>query len=172
MKIIAVLGISGVGKSTLVEKVANRKGLLHLKASDLIKARLTQTSEQLRQGAVLDNQALMIAEFADRIAAADEDIIVFDGHSLIDTPKGLLEIPFYVFEVIRPSAFIFVEDTSDLIAQRRVGDAGRVRPMRSSAELAHHQALAKGRTASFAQSLGVPLYVLAPSDVEGFLMIL
>jgi adenylate kinase len=73
VKIIAVLGISGVGKSTLVAKAAGQKGLLHLKASDLIKARLArpQSSEQLRQGPVLNNQARMLAEFANRIAATD-----------------------------------------------------------------------------------------------------
>jgi adenylate kinase family enzyme len=55
MKVIAVLGLSGVGKTMLVNRVSEQKELLHLTASDLIKARLAQTSEQLRKGAVADN---------------------------------------------------------------------------------------------------------------------
>jgi adenylate kinase len=174
MKIIAVLGISGVGKSNLVEKAAQQRNLLHLKASDLIKARLAwpQSSEQLRQGTVLDNQAHMLAEFADRIAATDHNIIVFDGHGLIDSPGGLVEIPLSVFRAIQPNAIVFVEDVPAVIATRRTADTDRVRPARSVIELAQQQSLAKVRAAYFAQSLGVPSHAITAADTTGFVALL
>ncbi len=171
MKVIAVLGISGVSKSTLVEKAAEHRGLLHLKASDLIKARMAQSSEQLRQGAVLDNQALMLAKFSERAATTNHDTIVFGGHSLIDTPNGLLDIPLSVFEAIKPDAIVFVEDAPDTIAARRTMDISRVRPARSGVELVQHQSLAKVRAAFFAQSLDVPLHTIAPDDVAELLAV-
>ncbi len=172
MKVVAVLGLSGVGKSTLVRKAGERKNILHLVASDLIKARLSQTSEQLRQGAVWDNQALMLAEFADRLKNAGSTTIVFDGHSIIDTPDGLLEIPLSVFQAISPSAIVFIEAWPEVIAQRRASDTGRTRPARSAAELAQHQEIAKRRASLFAAELGAPFVAIASDDVEHFLALL
>jgi len=38
IQVIAIVGISGVGKSTLIRQMQERQPLLHLQASDLIKA--------------------------------------------------------------------------------------------------------------------------------------
>lgn len=63
---IAILGLSGVGKSTLIGKIRDTVPLLHLQASALIKAeqahreKSPDSSEALRTGAVIDNQLLMV----------------------------------------------------------------------------------------------------------------
>jgi len=126
LKVVAVVGIYGVGKSRIVDCAGRRVPLLHLKASDLIKARLAQpqTSEQLRRGAVLANQQLMLEEFAARVAASDQSTVIFDGHSLIDTPAGLLEIPLAVFVAIKPDLIVFIEDVPETIHARRAADTG------------------------------------------------
>jgi adenylate kinase len=172
MTIIAVLGLSGVGKSTLIRNAGLRRELLHLSASELIKARLAHTSEQLRRGAVLDNQSLMLAEFADRVANAGATPVVFDGHTIIDTPAGLLEIPLNIFQAIAPSAIVFVASEPKTIAKRRAADTGRVRPERSIGDLAKHQDLALARARYFSDELKVPFHIIASDSVEELLVLL
>ena len=64
-----LVGLSGVGKSTLLKKVGKRVSFLHLQASHLIQNELvfqtsvTQTSEQLRNGPIINNQAHLISAF-------------------------------------------------------------------------------------------------------------
>lgn len=66
---IAFVGISGVGKSTFLKTVMSTTPFLHLEASKLIKEELAlvqqqiQTSEELRTGAVLGNQELLVRAF-------------------------------------------------------------------------------------------------------------
>jgi adenylate kinase len=170
--VVAVLGLSGVGKSRLVRLAAAKRDLFHLSASDLIKARLAHTSEELRKGAVLDNQALMLSEFADRVAAAGDTPVVFDGHSIIDTPAGLLDIPLAVFQAIDPAAIVYITADPKVIEQRRCGDSGRVRPQRSADDLANHQALALARARYFAAELGIPFHVLTSDGVDAFTALL
>jgi adenylate kinase len=174
MRSVAVIGVSGVGKSTLVERAAKHAPLLHLKASDLIKARLVtqQSSEQLRRGAVLDNQQLMLKEFAARVAACDQGTVVFDGHSIIDTPGGLVEIPLTVFAAMKLDLIIFVEAVPEAIYSRRAADASRVRPARTASTLEGQQQRARNRAATFASKLHIPFHVIASDDVAALLALI
>jgi adenylate kinase len=169
---VAVLGLSGVGKSMLIRLATEQRDLIHLSASDLIKASLTHTSEELRRGAVLDNQAIMLAEFADRVAAAGELPVVFDGHSIIDTPAGLLDIPLAVFQAINPAAIVYVAADPKLIEQRRRGDSRRVRPERNADDLAKHQELALARARYFAAELEIPFHLAASDNVDALIALL
>jgi len=170
--VVAVLGLSGVGKSTLVGLAATQRNLIHLSASDLIKARLAHSSEELRTGAVLDNQALMLSEFGDLVTAAGDMPVVFDGHSIIDTPAGLLDIPLAVFQAINPAAIVYIAADPTLIQQRRHGDSGRVRPERSADDLAKHQELALARARYFAAELGIPFHILTSDSVDALIALL
>ena len=73
---------------------------------------------------MLANQQLMLEEFAARVAASDQSTVIFDGHSLIDTPAGLLEIPLAVFVAIKPDLIVFIEDVPETIHARRAADTG------------------------------------------------
>lgn len=169
MRVAAVLGISGVGKSSLIAAVAHHVNLLHLTASGLIKAQLAQaqTSEQLRAGPVVNNQQLMLREFARRAAAAEQPLIVFDGHNLIDTPTGFVDIPDTVFAALNLNALVFIEDAPETIAGRREADRSRPRPLRSTGELAGQQERAKHMAARVAGELGIPFLVVRSGDVAG-----
>src|SRR5690242_897384 len=144
MRRIALLGLSGVGKSTLLRALAGRVAFIHLQASDLIKAEQAfrdaqlQSSEALRTGAVLENQALLIAGFH-RVAESATAPIVFDGHSVIDGRDGLIEIPGGVFAALDLAAISFLQADPVTIAARRSHDTVRQRPLRDEATLAEHQ---------------------------------
>ena len=98
--VIGVFGISGVGKSWLVAKVAScLPGTLHLQGSTLIKQGLADpsvSSEMLRLASgdhIIANQQILVAMFNRVIAAHPSNLVLFDGHLLIDTAAQMMEIP-------------------------------------------------------------------------------
>ncbi|BBF70622.1 ATP-binding protein [Sphingomonas bisphenolicum] len=173
-KRIAILGLSGVGKSTLIGKIRETVPLLHLQASALIKAeqahreRSPDSSEALRTGAVIDNQLLMIAAYR-REAAATDLPIVFDGHSIIDGRDGLIEIPASVFAELELDAIFYMAADPHVIAERRRADVGRERPHRDVATLEQHQHLAEAKARCIAQDLGRPFIFIADGEVSSVL---
>lgn len=162
---VALLGLSGVGKSTLIGRVAVHTPLLHLQASSLIKAeqqhrtQAPDSSETLRTGPVLENQALMIAAF-ERLTRTTILPVVFDGHSLIDSRDGLLEIPSTVFAALSLDAIAFLAADPANIFERRRLDAGRERPARDLVTLAQHQSLAETVARRIANDIGRPFHLL------------
>ena len=140
---IALLGLSGVGKTTMLNRLSGQVAFTHLEASRLIKAEqarrsiAAQSSEALRTGPVLDNQALLVAGFKHEARSIDGSI-VFDGHSVIDGGNGLIKIPADVFASLELQAICVLQAApADILARRR-GDAARTRPARSVDALAEH----------------------------------
>ena len=173
INVVAVFGLSGVGKSWLSARFAESHGLLHLQASHLLKnataarSGVQTTSEQLRTGAVIDNQELLISAFqAERQAATKA--ILFDGHCLIDGKAGLIDIPASVIEAIAPCGIIFVHAEPATIFDRRVADTSRERPSRSAAELHDHQERARAICTSYAEGLKLPMHTVEAGDETGF----
>lgn len=169
MSRIAVLGLSGVGKSTLLRGLAQHVAFTHLQAGELIKieqafrAELPQSSEELRIGPVLDNQALLVAGFL-RVAAQTELPIIFDGHSVIDGRDGLIEIPTEVFRALNLNAICFLHAAPSDIAIRRLRDLSRQRPCRHEQELDEHQQIAIAAARRIANELGCPFHLVTSDD--------
>lgn len=168
---ISVLGLSGVGKSTLIGRIQETIPLVHLQASGLIKAEQAYraqnpgTSEALRTGAVIDNQALMIAAFQ-REAAATKLPIIFDGHSVIDGSDGLIEIPSTVFRELGLDAICFLAADPYLIAERRRADVERKRPFRDVATLQDHQKIAEAAARRIATEVERPFIYIADGKID------
>lgn len=168
---IALLGISGVGKSTLIGRLGERLPVLHLQASALIKAEQAyraqhpDSSEMLRTGAVIDNQELMIAAFL-RETFGSEIPVVFDGHSIIDGREGLIEIPAGVFAALNLDAICFLSADPEEIAERRRMDVHRPRPTRDAATLTEHQRIAREAAQRIAATLGCPFAEISSNELE------
>lgn len=144
---VAVLGLSGVGKSTLIKQVQLSTPAIHLQASTLIKSeqefrsQRSEDSEALRTGDVLDNQGLLIAAF--HRATKDVNLpIIFDGHSIIDGRDGLIAVPSSVFREFGLNAIYFLGADPEAIAERRRNDVDRDRPFRDVETLKKQQELA------------------------------
>jgi adenylate kinase len=169
VRVIALVGLSGVGKSTLLREAAHDVSLRHLQASELIKAELraaashSASSEDLRLGSVLDNQSLLISGFA-RATSDFPDLVVFDGHTIIDGANGLIEIPADVFAALQISHIVFLEGNPDQIVLQRRNDTTRSRPILSPEELAYQQRLAIAVAKRISQDLGVPLTMIGTWD--------
>lgn len=170
-KVVAVVGLSGVGKTSLITRIASELPLKHIQASTIIKQeqamRQTEalTSEQLRLGDVLQNQFLLIDGFHRAIGGTDK-LIVLDGHVLIDGRDGVVEVPTDVFRRIGCQQFLIIEDEANRIYERRRSDSSRSRPVRSLAELCDQQRHSTQWAKQIASELCIRCSVLRPSDIS------
>lgn len=166
MNRVALVGISGVGKSTFLRRLSKEISFTHLEASTLLKeeVQLRQatkpTSEDLRLGAVLDNQNLLNCAF-DRHVNDLDGLVVLDGHTIIDTGAELQEVPVSVFEKMHLDAFFFLQDDPCKILSRREADSTRNRPERNIDEITEHQSKAILTTARIAHAMRIPCTILS-----------
>lgn len=173
VEVVAVFGLSGVGKSWLISRFVRQHAFVHVQASQLLRdaksasTGVDVTSEELRTGTVLDNQALLIRAFRAR-CAAETTPIIFDGHCVIDSSDELIEIPVSVIGALRPSGLIFIADDPKLIVARRSADQTRERPSRTTDELTSHQHRALDLFAIYAQHLGLKPMVVNAGDEVAF----
>lgn len=176
-QVVAIVGLSGVGKSTLIGRVANRIPLQHLQASDLIKAEqayrnaIVSNSEELRLGAVLDNQRLLIEGFK-RATRPGDGLIVFDGHAVIFGAQTVTEIPSAVFDAVGCRHIIVAQADPAILHERRLKDEHRVRPNVDIEILAWQQQHAKAVAARIAADLTIPLSNIAADDADEAIRIL
>jgi adenylate kinase len=171
-QVVAVVGLSGVGKSTALEAAHASLAFEHLQASALIKAereRWRQAKidhDALREANINDNQALLVGGF--RHTAPKAGLVILDGHTVIDTPDGLVEIEPKVFRMLGVSRFVVLTEEPEEIYRRRSADPGRKRPMRSVDELRQQQERSILVAHRAALDLRVPLVVLVCQGVQDF----
>jgi len=167
--VVAVVGISGVGKTTLVRELADRIPIKHLQASALIKAEQARlglsacTSEELRVGPVIDNQSLLVSGFRNALTVSD-GAVVFDGHVMIDAGDRIIEVPDSVFADLGCDHIVVITEDPEIIARRRARDVARQRPVRSVSQISSQQHLSVEIAKRIAQSLGIPCTVIRSAD--------
>lgn len=112
--IVVVAGISGVGKSWMLDQAFGSANVQILSASELISAEIGRNADfisvahdQLRERDIDANQRALSDGFA-RSIDLTASAVALDAHVAIDTPKGLTFIPAEVFERIGPDLMVFV----------------------------------------------------------------
>ncbi len=174
--VVAVVGLSGVGKSTLLTSVRTSVSFVHLRASSLIKDELdfqqqkAFTHDTLREAPIDNNQVLLIAAF--RRLAPNSGLVVLDGHVMIDTPNGLVEIGPETFRALEVCHFVVLTARPEVIFQRRANDAGRRRPSRSVSELGGQQEKLLVTTQLLGEAIGAQVTELESSDFVGLTTLL
>lgn len=170
--LIALLGISGVGKSHLARLLLRtRPDLLRLSASSLLKSRLHTTGERLRTAsgpAVASNQfALVDALAAAREGAWDRPVIL-EAHAVIDNDRELVDVPLQVMEAMGVSGILSLVAQPDTILARRAHDH-RLRPERTALELTAQQERSRSMARHYAVGLNVPIAEVDSADVASSL---
>ena len=166
-KVIAVFGLSGVGKSTTLERVvAESEGLATVvNAGVLIRRQMLndESGETLRLLPAEDiqhNQEILVEELARERSTINAQVLLLDGHCVIDNGDRLVPIPVEIIERLNLAALVFVQDEAGKIRARRLTDEKRTRPDLSPTELAKQQEQALEICASYASELGLPLTIV------------
>ena len=135
-KRIIIVGIPGVGKTTLVSKVVEL--LKSKKISVNVSIFGTVMFEEAKKNGIKDRDDLrklsvpeqkkLQSMAAKKIASMTDDIVIVDTHAFIATKEGFYPgLPHNVLEILTPDSFIMISARPEEIYNRRMKDTTRNR---------------------------------------------
>ena len=135
-KRVIIVGIPGVGKTTLVSKVVEllREKKISVNVSifgtvmfeEAKKSGITNRDD-LRKLSVPEQKKLQ-SNAAKKIASINDDIVIVDTHAFIATKEGFYPgLPHNVLEILMPDSFIMISARPEEIYNRRMKDTTRNR---------------------------------------------
>ena len=135
-KKVIVVGIPGVGKTTLVSKIVE---LLKSKQKSVsVHSFGTVMYEEARKNGIKDRDELRKLTMeqqknlqkiaAEKLSRLGDDLVIIDTHAFISTNAGFYPgLPNHVLQIIKPSNFISVSARPEEIYNRRMKDTTRNR---------------------------------------------
>lgn len=134
--VAVIFGIPGVGKSTIVDMVKDKLGLIYIHPGntmfEIAKERgIVSEVDQMRK-LRLNIQRELQEQMAERVAELirnnpDRSFII-DTHAIVKTPQGFFPgLRSAFFNLIKPDIYLVVESDPNEIYQRRVSDSSRTR---------------------------------------------
>ncbi len=167
---VVVVGIPGVGKSTVVEKVrAGMKGSTlvtfgTVMFEEAVRLKWAKDRDQLRKLPV-EKQKKLQTIAATRIARMKEKAVFVDTHLFIRTKEGFWPgLPFEVVRALKPTHLVLVEATSEEIAARRAADRSRSRDALAGEDLSAELALGRSFLTVSSTLTGAPMLIVANHD--------
>ena len=137
-KKIVIVGIPGVGKTTVVTKVfdilnSKNKSVSVVSFGNLMFEEALKYGikdrDDLRKLSISQQQDLQ-KKAAERIAKLNDNVIIIDTHAFITTQAGFYPgLPDYVIKIIKPSNFISISARPEVIFNRRKQDETRQRDL-------------------------------------------
>jgi adenylate kinase len=135
-KKIIIVGIPGVGKTTIVSKIVEMLKAKKIGVSvsifgsvmfDEAQKNGIKSRDELRKLSVPEQKKLQSVA-AKRIASLKDDVIIVDTHAFISTKEGFYPgLPQNVLEVLLPDIFIMITARPEEIYNRRMKDTTRNR---------------------------------------------
>lgn len=135
-KRIIIVGIPGVGKTTVVSRVVELLKEKTIKVSvsifgtimfDEAKRKGVQNRDDLRKLSVKEQKELQSLA-ARAIASIADDVVIVDTHAFISTKEGFYPgLPHNVLEILNPDSFIMITARPEEIYNRRMTDTTRSR---------------------------------------------
>jgi len=135
-KKVVIVGIPGVGKTTVVTKVVEI--LKQKNISVTVVSFGTLMFEEAQKNSIKDRDEIRKLTMeqqqkfqklaAERIAKLSDDVVIIDTHAFISTPSGFYPgMPDHVLQIIKPTNFIAVYAKPAIILNRRREDDARQR---------------------------------------------
>ncbi len=135
-KKVIIVGISGVGKTTIVSKVVEMLKAKKISVSVSIfgtvmfeeaKKNGLKSRDDLRKLSVPEQRNLQ-SMAARKIASLSDDAVIVDTHAFIATREGFYPgLPYNVLEILKPDSFIMITARPEEIYNRRMRDTTRNR---------------------------------------------
>jgi hypothetical protein len=119
LKYILLVGVHGVGKTTLLENLKKDVQFVALSISDLIRqaGNKIQSSDKFTKN-IANNQELWKQELAN-YPFNDNDVVILDGHfTLLNNSKEIVELPFSTFDGLEISKIILKTEQPVVIRER------------------------------------------------------
>ncbi|HET6516865.1 MAG TPA: adenylate kinase [Nitrosopumilaceae archaeon] len=135
-KKVVIVGIPGVGKTTVVSKVVE---ILNSKNKSVSVVNYgTVMFEEAQKNGIKDRDELRKLSMeqqqklqklaAEKIAQLNDNAVIIDTHAFISTSSGFYPgMPDYVIKIIKPANFISISARPELIYNRRKSDETRNR---------------------------------------------
>jgi len=168
-KKVIIVGIPGVGKTSLVTKVVelikakNKTASVHSYGTvmlELAKDFGVKNRDELRTLPV-EKQKELQRLAAEKLASLNDDVIFVDTHAFISTKAGFYPgLPNHVIQIIEPTNFIAVTASPDEIHNRRIKDETRNRDTISIEEIKKELAVQDAMLSSCSVLSGSPMKVI------------
>ncbi len=165
-KRIVVVGIPGVGKTSLLAKMLEILGSKHRSVTvisfgttmfDIAKENGVEDRDQLRSLPISEQKELQKAA-ASRIAGRSEQIVIIDTHAFVRSPEGYYPgLPAHVLEIIKPTNFVSVTARPEEIFSRRVSDMTRKRDKVNILDIKKELAVQSGMMSACSVITGSPI---------------
>ena len=135
-KKVVVVGIPGVGKTTLVKKIAviieERNKSVNVTnfgtiMFEVAKENGMKNRDELRKLPISEQKKLQ-KNAAKKLSQIEDDVLIIDTHAFIRTSEGFNPgLPYHVLQIIEPTHFIIVTAKTEEIYNRRMKDETRSR---------------------------------------------
>ena len=135
-KKVVVVGIPGVGKTTLVKKIAaiieERNKSVNVTnfgtiMFEVAKENGMKNRDELRKLPISEQKKLQ-KNTAKKLSQIEDDVLIIDTHAFIRTSEGFNPgLPYHVLQIIEPTHFIIVTAKTEEIYNRRMKDETRSR---------------------------------------------
>lgn len=165
-KKIIIVGIPGVGKTTVVSKVvemlkSKNKSVSVISFGTVMfeeaKKNGIKNRDELRKLSIEQQQKLQKIA-AEQISKQNDNVVIIDTHAFIATPSGFYPgMPDYVIKIIKPSNFISISARPEIIYNRRKQDETRNRDLVSIDTIKKELAVQDAMLSSCSVLSGSPL---------------
>jgi len=165
-KKVVIVGIPGVGKSTLVTKIVE---ILHSRQKSVsVNSFGTLMFEEAQKNGMknrddlrklsMEDQLTLQKKAAQKIAELKDDLVIIDTHTFINTNAGFYPgLPNNILEIIKPSNLISVYARPEEIYNRRMKDSTRQRDLVSIENIKKEMAISDAMLSSCAVFSGSPM---------------
>ena len=168
-KKVVIVGIPGVGKTSLVTKIAelikqkNKTVSVHSYGTIMFeeaKKMGIKNRDELRT-LPIEKQKELQKIAAETISNLSDDVIFIDTHAFISTKAGFYPgLPNYVIQIIQPTNFIAISASPDEIHNRRMKDGTRERDPISIEDIKKELAVQDAMLSSCSVLSGSPMKVI------------
>jgi adenylate kinase len=163
---VVVVGIPGVGKTTVVEKLCSK-----LRGAKLVTFGTLMFEEASRRKWVkgrdemrklpVERQSKLQALAATKISKMTQRIVLVDTHLFIRTKEGFWPgLPFEVARAMKPTHLVLVEASPEEVAARRAADAARARDAVSKEQLELEFQLGRSFLSVSSTITGAPMLIV------------
>lgn len=172
-KRVIIVGIPGVGKTSIVSLVAEKLGHKEIKATVAVFGTVmleeagktgVRNRDELRKLSLAKQRRLQEMA-AKRIAKIKDAIVIIDTHLFIKTIDGYYPgLPMHVLDIIKPTHFVMVVAEAEEIAERRRADKSRDRDIVSTKDIHYELDILRVMVASCSMLTGSPFIVIRNND--------